>query len=111
VSALREQVLAALAKFQPQAVDVPGMGGTLYVRPLTVAGMCRVHDAQAKDPGRMPTLMLIDCLVDEKGEQIFSEGDEPTVAAFPGHLADKLVTAIQKVSHLADTGTKEATGN
>ena len=111
MSELRAQVLAALAKFQPKAVEVPELESTLYVRPLTIAGMAKVHAIQGKDATRMPALMLIDCVVDEKGVTVFADGDEATVSALPGHIADKLIKAIEEVSHLADTGTKEASGN
>lgn len=119
MSKIRDQVLAALAKFQPKAVDVPALGGTIYVRPLTVVGMARVHAAQAKgadgspavSPERAPTLMMIDCIVDESGEPIFSPSDEASVSSLPGNIASQLLEAIEEVSDLNSNGTKTATGN
>jgi hypothetical protein len=111
VSALREQFLAALEKLQPQAVDIPGMDSPLYVRPLTVVGMANVHAIRENQPSRIAVVMLIDSVVDEKGDQLFTDSDEPAVSKIPGHIADKLLEKIQEISRNADTGTKEATGN
>ena len=43
MSKVKDRILAALQLFRPQPLDVPELGGTVYVRPLTVAGMARVH--------------------------------------------------------------------
>lgn len=43
MSNTRDRVLAAIQAFRPRAVDVPELGGTIYLRPLTVAGFARVH--------------------------------------------------------------------
>jgi hypothetical protein len=111
VSVLREQVLAALSKFQPKAVEMPALGGTIYVRPLTVAGMARVHAMQTKAPDRVPALMLIDCLCDESGKRIFTDEDEQQVADLPGTIADQLLTVIGEMSDLSAKGTQGAAGN
>ena len=89
MSELRAQVLAALAKFQPKAVEVPELESTLYVRPLTIAGMAKVHAIQGKDATRMPALMLIDCVVDEKGVTVFADGDEALLREMCGRCSVK----------------------
>jgi hypothetical protein len=41
--ATRNSILAALEKFAPRPLDVPELGGTIWVRPLTVGGFARLH--------------------------------------------------------------------
>lgn len=43
----RDRVLAAIQAFRPRPVDVPELGGTIYLRPLTVAGFARMHRTRA----------------------------------------------------------------
>jgi hypothetical protein len=47
VSATKARVLEALGKLQRKPVDVPILGGQVWVRPLTVAGMGRIHALMA----------------------------------------------------------------
>lgn len=44
----RDRILSALAKFAPRPVTVPALDATVYVRPLTVAGMARIHGVSAE---------------------------------------------------------------
>ena len=111
MSKVREQILAALAKFQPKAIEIPELGGTVFLRPLTVAGMARVHAIQGKSPERMPSAMLIDCVLDEDGKQVFSAADEDQVNNLPGHVAGVLLKAIEDMSEMSADGTKDASGN
>jgi hypothetical protein len=50
---IRDRVLATLERFAPKAVDIPPLG-TVYVRPLTVAGMSRLH--RLGEPMRLAAL-------------------------------------------------------
>lgn len=47
MSSTRDRVLAAIQAFRPRAVEVPELGGTIYLRPLTVAGFARLHRNRA----------------------------------------------------------------
>ncbi len=38
----RDRILAALEKFAPTPVEVPELGGAVYVRPLSVLGMGKI---------------------------------------------------------------------
>lgn len=52
MSATRARVLAALGKLQRKPVEVAELGGTVWVRPLTVAGMGRIHALMAEPTER-----------------------------------------------------------
>jgi hypothetical protein len=109
VSDLRDQVLAALAQFQPTALDIGGV--PVYVRPITVTGMARVHAAQAKHPEDVPLLLILDCVVDERGTRIFSDVDRPQLEQMPGQIAEKILSAIETVSAMRAKSAEAATGN
>jgi hypothetical protein len=47
VSTTRDRVLAAIQAFRPRPIEVPELGGTIYLRPLTVAGFARLHRNRA----------------------------------------------------------------
>ena len=133
MSATKARILAALAQFQAKAVEVPEMGGTVYVRPLTVAGMARIHavmsDAhellkasagEGSEPAkagiisareRTSSIMLMDCVVDESGARIFEDADEAIVAAMPGRIAEVLLTAIEDIGGLTKDAPGIASGN
>jgi hypothetical protein len=145
VSATKARVLEALGKLQRKPVDVPILGGQVWVRPLTVAGMGRIHAlmatpndrhkaasvALAKDPTnpellkaeadalaavenakqRTSTVMLMDCVVDETGERIFSDADEAAASSMPFGVAEQLLTAIESKGDLSDDAPGELAGN
>ena len=47
MSSTRDRVLAAIHAFRPRAVEVKELGGTIYLRPLTVAGFARLHRSRS----------------------------------------------------------------
>lgn len=109
MSAVRDQVLSALAQFQPSAIEVAG--ATVYVRPITVSGMAKIHAAQSRSPEDVPMLLLLDCVVDEQGVRIFADTDRPKLEAMPGHLAEQILAKIEEVSHMRAKSADTATGN
>jgi hypothetical protein len=130
VSATKARILAALAQFAAKAIEVPEMGGTVYVRPLTVAGMARIHavmsdanqgikgsdaesakDATMRARERTSSIMLMDCIVDETGARIFADSDEALVAAMPGKVAEVLLSAIESIGGLTNESPGVAAGN
>lgn len=52
MSTTRARVLAALGKLQHKPVEVAELGGQVWVRPLTVAGMGRIHALMAEPTER-----------------------------------------------------------
>lgn len=48
----RSRILEALAKFAPRPVNVPDLGGVVYVRRLTISGMARIHGITSEPMAR-----------------------------------------------------------
>lgn len=129
----KARILAALAQFTAKPVEVPEMGGTVYVRPLTVAGMARIHavmsdahqllkssDGEASEAAkdsvlrareRTSSIMLMDCVVDETGARIFADSDEALVSAMPGTVAEVLLSAIEGIGGMTKDAPGIAAGN
>ncbi len=107
---MRDVIMAAANAFKPTVVDVPELGGKVFVRPLTLAGLSRVQAARSKDPLLGNLIALIDCLCDENGTRLFSAADEETLAQLPVSLANKLFEITTDVSALSPK-TESAPGN
>lgn len=141
----RERILSALAKFGPRQVELPALGETVYVRPLTVAGMARIHGVSAEpmvrhrkaedalkanpeDPAlieaerlaaeavqlaqeRSSVLMILDCVVDDRGRPLFGPSDESVIASLPAQVAEVLLKSIDEVGALSANSTGDALGN
>lgn len=104
----RDRILAAIGSFRPVAVEIPALGGTVHVRPLSLAGMARFQ--AAKDEGRAPAIMILDCLCDEHGRRLLTDADEAALADLPSAVAQTLVEAITAASALTAEATEDAAG-
>jgi hypothetical protein len=109
---LRDRVLQATASFRPKAIEIPELGGLVYVRPMTVGGVSKLVGLQKEDPGRASALMIIDGLCDEHGVRILTAADEQMVSEWPSHVGNKLIEAMNQASGLNDaTAVGDAAGN
>lgn len=97
---LRDRILSATTAFKPVAVEVPEMGGTVYVRPLTLAASARFQALMSKEPARGPVTLLIECLCDEAGNRLFKSEDEALLGEIPPSVAGVLGDVIIKASKL-----------
>lgn len=105
----REKILAAAKAFTPQPIEVPELGGTVYVRPLSLAGMAR-HLSEPDRHGGAAMAMLLDCVCDETGARIFNRDDAVALAEMPENVARKLVEAINAASGLDAKAVDQAAG-
>lgn len=108
---LREKILAAAGKFQPVAVECGHLGGTVYVRPMTLGGMQRFLAAVEGEKHRTSVLMLTECLCEADGKRLFTKEDEPALLDLPSNVANELVEAISRASGLEPKAEAMAAGN
>jgi hypothetical protein len=102
MAANRDQILAALGRFAVQTVEVAGIA--LKVRPVSIAGMSRIHAAEvAGDRAAMVVAMLTEAVVDDDGKRMFTEADAIALMDMPGDVATAIVDAITKASGLGET--------
>lgn len=108
----RDKILAAASAFKPKAVEIPELGGTIYIRPLTLGGLSRFQQIVTKDVMRGSAQMLIECICDENGKPEFTAADEAAIMDWPQHLAAKLVDIASEISALTKPKAGEdAAGN
>lgn len=80
---LREQILASQADRKPVPLDVPEWGVTVWLKQMTVAD--QVALSEDVKPADMPVAVLLQCLVDDEGERIFTDDDAEALSreSFP----------------------------
>jgi hypothetical protein len=108
---IRDSILAATTHFHPTAVEIPELGETVHVRPLTLGGLSRFQAALAKDPTRGPVVMLVDCLCDATGARLFTSADEAQLSELPSAVAQRLVEIISESSALTPKTAEANSGN
>jgi hypothetical protein len=108
----KSKILAACATFRPIPVEVPELGGTVYIRPLSLGGMSAAQATMSKEPERFALLLIIDCVCDETGKRQFNKADEALILSeFPSGAAQTLVAKITEISALGPKASENAPGN
>lgn len=107
---LRDRVLASTTSFKPVAVEAPELGGTVWVRPLTIAGVSRFQAIAQKEPARVPVTLLIECMCDEMGARLFTAADEAAVGEIPSESARRIAEVITSISKLDPKGGPATSG-
>ncbi len=105
----RESLLASLKALRPTALEVPELG-TVYLRPLSLAGMSKLGESKdEKDRSKVILDVITECVCDEKGERLFTAEDRDAILQMPSGAATRIVEAV--TSGALDKSVKEATGN
>lgn len=98
------------AGFVTKEIEVPAWGGTVLVRELTAdeveqIGFGMTGEDGKVDPskarGRMPWIVAR-CVIDEKHERIFVDGDARRLAQRGGNAIIEIATAVLEMSGLID---------
>lgn len=92
---LRDRILAATAAFKPVSVECPEVGCTLWVRPMSLAGVARVQ-AAGDDTTKIAVAMIVDCACDENGARLFTMADEAAILDLPSAVTNRLMDAVSK---------------
>jgi hypothetical protein len=103
----RDQILAAARNLIPQALEVPALGGTVHIRPLTLAGMARFSGKTGIDAA---SAMLIECLCDDNGGRLFSAEDVEAIGGLPRAVAEPIIAAINAASGIDAKTVETAEG-
>ncbi len=107
----RDKILEAANSFKPVPIDIPELGCTFYVRPITIAGLSRFQAACAKDPIRGSAMMMIECICEESGERVFKAEDEAQLNEIPSTIAQRLVEKISEISAITPKAADTIPGN
>ena len=113
-SLTKDQILAAndanLLK-----VAVPEWGGDLYIRVMTVGERDAYENEwqRKKDTGveDFRTKFLVRCLVDEKGNRLFDNGDVQRLAEKSARVMNRVWLAAMEHNNLSDASIEELAKN
>lgn len=117
----RDSILAA-NKLRKEEVQVPEWGGTVWVREMTAterdAYQVSILEMKKGAKGRVemqPNMqdatakLLLHCLVDDEGEQLFTDiGEIRQLAAAP---VNRLLSVAQRLNAMGDEAMEELVGN
>lgn len=110
----KDQILAAndanLLK-----IAVPEWGGDVYIRVMTVGERDAYENEwqRKKDTGvdDFRTKFLVRCLVDEKGNRLFDNGDVERLAQKSARVVNRVWLAAMEHNNLSDTTIEELAKN
>jgi hypothetical protein len=100
----RERFLAAASDIRPKAIEVKALGGTVYIRPVTLAMMAG-FSGDKLDPAMR---MLISCVCDEKGAALFSEADATELGGLSRAIVEPIISEINKMSGVDEKAVEDA---
>lgn len=92
----RDQILALAAAPATHAVDIPELGGQVWIRPLTVGQVLELSRAGATTDAEALPRMIVMVVCDETGARLFTDADLPALADLPVALAGRIMAAIQR---------------
>jgi len=98
----RDQILARRAQLPREEIDVPELGGPVFIRVLTLkeVGEIQRETKAGQDPLRMyPKLIALACC-DDDGKPLFVGQDIAVIDDLPWPAVDHLARAILKLNKM-----------
>ena len=102
----REEILASRQDRKPVRHEVPEWGGDVFIRLMSARESLELTDTQ--DQNRMIFELLLNTLVDESGDPLFTEDDRKFLEEEPFTLILRLFTAAARVNGIPVGNTEEA---
>lgn len=96
----REHFLHFNAALPTEKVDVPELGGHVYIRTMTAGDRDRfeVQISQTRDNFRARLVAFTAC--DEKGARVFDEGDIAMLSKLPANVVQPIAEAALRLNRL-----------
>lgn len=100
----REAFLAA-TEFPRELVDIPALGGAVYVRVMSAAEKDRMDGEQVAAKGtqrfeHFRSRLVVACACDEAGRPLFTRDDLPVLSALPVSVLEPIVEAAIRINRL-----------
>lgn len=111
-SLTRDDILGA-PKVHVEEMDVPELGGTVFVRAMTGAEWNSIEQAiMKKELSNWRARLAAICLSDEEGNRLFKDSDTNSLASKLPHVAlDRIADKAFDVNRLKNAGIEEIEGN
>jgi len=102
----REQILASRKDRKPVRVEVPEWGGDVFVRVLSAAQS--LEFTEGKSDRDVLFVMLVNCLVDEEGQRVFTDDDVEALAEEDFPVIMRVYQRVAEVNGLPTKGLEDA---
>lgn len=113
--ALTKDMILAADDCNLLKVSVPEWGGDVYIRVMTVGERDAYENEwqRKKESGvdDFRTKFLVRCLVDEKGNRLFDNGDVQRLATKSARVMNRVWLAAMEHNNLSDTTIEELAKN
>lgn len=107
----REAFLAAPAP-EVVPVDLPALGGRVFVRELTAGERDRFETEHARSQNSdFRAKLMAACVCDESGKRLFTDADAKKLANLPASHVEGLVRKIIEVNALSDQDVEDLEKN
>jgi hypothetical protein len=109
----RDQFLSlAKADLEREEVEVPALGGTVFVRAMTAGEKDAFEQANARAKGRDVRARLAACCTcDAAGHLLFGPADVAALTRLPGHALDAIGQAAMRLNRLGGDAVRELEKN
>lgn len=109
---LNREAFLAIPAPEVTPVDLPALGGRVYVRELTAGERDRFETdhAQSSNSDFRAKLMAA-CVCDESGKRLFSDADARKLSDLPASHVERLVREIIRVNALSDQDVEDLEKN
>ncbi|HEX7119395.1 MAG TPA: hypothetical protein VF212_11435 [Longimicrobiales bacterium] len=105
----REQILG-MDDLPREEVFVPEWKGSVFVRALTGSERDQLERMIAKDSVSRASIVAL-CVVDERGERLFSQKDVDALSKKHGQALERIVTAALHFNALTDEAIEAGKGD
>jgi hypothetical protein len=103
---LTRDAILGLDDLPREEVNIPEWGGSVYVRALTGAERDQLERMISKDSVSRAAIAAL-CVVDAKGERLFSAKDVDKLATKHGSALERIVSAALRFNTISADGLAE----
>lgn len=101
-----EELNAAAGKINVKEVDIPELGGSVYVREITAGELDKVqYMCRQVGEGKCPTFHASCCVIflsDENGKRLYSDAQANIINNLNGKISDAILTAGMLFNSIVD---------
>jgi hypothetical protein len=107
MSLTKDQILAA-RDLDQEEVEIPSLGGSVFVRTMTAGERDRWEAAYLKEPGKNIRARLAAATVcDEAGQRLFTDADAEALGGKSAIVLDRIFDVAARLCGLSNRDVKE----
>jgi hypothetical protein len=101
----KRKILLQKGKLERTLVDVPELGGSIWVQEMSAEQRDRFDDwilREGKDPSELRARIVSLCSVDENGKRLFTDLDIPDLKTLPSKAIGRISSQAFRMSGLSE---------